>query len=369
MSLIGLIGLMGLMGLMGCSGDNGGEDTPLPVEELVPIALGGTMQDEQTVTRSSSLESTGTTTFTVYGYKNTDIDGNGTYTSYQTVFPGYAVSWQTNTAATTTTNSQDWEYVGLPGHGGQTVKFWDWSATAYRFFGVTGTSGATVTTGTSETTGMAEAYLTFRADASTVATQAATPYYSHLWFSNGNPASYPDRLFGHPVQLEFLKPFCKVRFMFIYEDPTKEDGTTLSAMSFAPTNGRPIARSGELTVTYPLTGTATAIAESCALTGANPGSLTALTQHYYETPADADAEYWYTVLPATGQGTYTLEVEVNGLPQSCVVPADFMEWLPGYSYTYVFKLHVDGGVSIDAVQSAFTSWVEGNEGSHPVYNW
>jgi hypothetical protein len=74
-------------------------------------------------------------------------------------------------------------------------------------------------------------------------------------------------------------------------------------------------------------------------------------------------------LPAPdGQGTLTLTVSVNGDPKTTVVPKEYTKWLPGYEYTYIFKVHVDGGVSIDKVQSAFTDWIE-HVGSHEIYNW
>ena len=366
------IALIGLIALIGCSVDNGGEDTPLPTEQLVPIALGGAMQDEQQVTRSGDgipLKDK-TTTFTVYGFKDTGAE------TYQQVFPGYRVLWTENSVATTSTNSDGWEYVGqqLPGSQEQTVKFWDYGATAYRFMGVTGT-GVTGAYGSGDQAG--SYLLTFNADSDD---EDATPYYSHLWYREISSEDI-----GKAVQLEFLKPFCKVRFMFTFENPADTATTTLTDKSFHPTNGTTIKTEGDITVSYPLTGATT----ETLIVSEDAGGIVGFEQDYYErvtwndevTPTHVVSPYydadhaatalskWYTVLPATGQGTYTLEVGVNGDPKTAVVPAEFMEWLPGYSYTYVFKLHVDGGVSIGAVQSAFTSWVEGNEGSHPVYNW
>ena len=45
-----------------------------------------------------------------------------------------------------------------------------------------------------------------------------------------------------------------------------------------------------------------------------------------------------------------------------------MNWLPGYQYTYIFKVHVDGSVDIDSVQSAFKEWTD-HTADHTVYNW
>jgi hypothetical protein len=261
----------------------------------------------------------------------------------------------------------------------QTIKYWDWSAKAYRFFGVTGrSSGITVDHDDHK------AYeITITADGSTDETIAETPYYSHLWFSTGNTAVYPDKPFGQPVQLEYLKPLSYVRFKFIFENPSDAPVTTLTDKSFRPTDGGIIETTGQITVSYPLTGTA--VKESYTITP-GAGGITEFTQDYYEEGEIAkDGEehvvspYYdalesqlskvYTVLPATNQGTYTLTVSVNGDPKTTVVPAEFMDWKIGYLYTYIFKVHVDYGVSIDVVQSAFTPWPTDFEVDHTVYNW
>ena len=46
----------------------------------------------------------------------------------------------------------------------------------------------------------------------------------------------------------------------------------------------------------------------------------------------------YTVFPAPeGQSDYKMTVSVDGEPKTAIVPAQFMTWLPGYQYTYIFK--------------------------------
>ena len=140
-----------------------------------------------------------------------------------------------------------------------------------------------------------------------------------------------------------------------------------------------VPKNGKVTITYPLTGTG--VKESFHAT-AEAGGISAFTQDYYATVektngtvtspyfnADENATgIVYTVLPAIGQGTYILSLYVGGDPKSTIVPAEFMDWLPGYSYTYIFKVHVDKSVAIDDVQSAFTEW-EYHYADHTVYNW
>lgn len=353
----------------------------------VPIAFTAMQQEEQAVTRAA-LADKGVTAFTVYGFKNMSHDETNGYTDPQLVFPGYTVKWADNTAATSTTNSNGWEYVNQQALGKeeQTIKYWDWAAEAYRFFAVAGATGTNEVKGVYETP---EIYkVTYKADANKV---NDTPYYSHLWFSTGKP-NYPT--FGQPVQLEFIKPLSKVRIIFIFEEydgpaviPASgtsyacATSTELTDISFSPTNGNTIKLKGDVTVRYPLTGAdATETFEATA----EAEGITAFTQDYFEetTKEIESVEYnyypyknagengpkEYTVLPVTGQGTYTLLVNVDGEPKSTIVPAEYMNWKPGYLYTYIFKVHADKGVSISSVQSAFTKW-EIHYANHTIYNW
>ena len=345
-----------------CSKDDSQKqaEEPTPLADK-PIVFSGTMQEETSVTRAN-LE-TFKTLFTVYGYKNTAMDGDS-YTDYQTVFPGYTVNWAENTANTTTTNSYDWEYVGqeLLGQAEQTAKYWDWSAKAYRFFGITKTFDnieGEVADGAFN--------LTFRVDLTSETGTDAVPYYSHLWFSNNNYPTSPQ--YGMPVMLTFLRPICSVRIMFVYEDPSNYDrtNTPLEDINFHRTDGVTIKQKGKVIISYPLTGTEKT--ETCTFDKGASG-ITGFSQESYDDPSTTSVieEYWYTVLPVTDQGTFTLDVTVDGEPKQTIVPAEFMDWKPGNKYTYIFKIHVDGRVSIDAVQAAFTGW-DVTPGNHIIYNW
>jgi len=383
MGLIGLIGLIGLMGLIGCS-----QEAALPDE--VPASAGTAItflanQGEETVTRATPLEQT-TDRFVVWGYKNDSYDDvAASYTSYQSVMPAYSVRWVASTANTTTSNTHDWEYVGLGTD--QTIKYWDWSANAYRFFATTKFNSASVpeTPADYEALGAYGAYktsgddqsfdLTMLADGTTAVRRAATPYYSKLWFSNNSDGD-PDHAYGHTVQMLFMQPFARVRFMFVQSNP--DAVIMLTDKHFSPTDGtKVITTKGIYRVSYPLTGTATQ--ESCSVERfmvtendelvQDPQTyITEMTEEYYETPSDAGARRWYWVLPHSGQGSYTMRVKVNGVEKSTVVPAQYTDWLAGYQYTYIFKITDEGGVEIDMVQSAFTDWSR-LENERTVYNW
>jgi len=385
---MGLISLIGLMGLMGCSG-GGGDDAPglpptpppTPTVTETAISFSGAESLEQAVssggsdgtnraygTDGANRRAAGTplsekaTTFHVWGYKNM-TDG-----STQNVFPGYQVNWSANSAATTTTNSKGWEYVGI---ADQTIKYWDWGAAAYRYFavtgGLTGANGTYGADGTYWTNGAYKAYeFSIAADASNAEAMSATPYFSRLWFSTGNQATYPDKQFGKPVTLEFLKPYARVRFLFKYSTPRQ--GFKLGVPSFKPTDGgKKIARKGTVTVHYPTEGPE--IKEWYTVvpqTGTGSEELEAFTEDF--DPDDDTKNCWYWVLPNNTQDSYTLTVNVNNSDRSVTVPAQYMQWLPGYSYTYIFKVTEEGGVEIGWVEYAVTPWTD-LENDKSVYNW
>ena len=422
MGIMGPMGPMGLMGLImllsGCCShsDDTPEPTPQPspgptVETGTPISFYGQETEAQDVSQGvkgtraetragTPLSEAGVLSFTVWGYKNMTYDsGTGSYDTdpnkMQEVFPGYTVNWQANSAATTTTNTNGWEYI-LLAKPEQTIKYWDWSAKAYRFFAVTGTKwesgdftagqykvNANVFSGPYQITLNADAEPVLDGNghydpAATAAKLNATPYFTRLWFSTGNIGAYPDKQFGLPVQLEFLKPYARVRFIFKYSYP--REGIKLSEKSFKPTTDFDpdvskhvgIARKGTVTVSYPLTGAATSESYTSTKDPSDPSPLSAFTEDY-DLEDDGKVynetdEGWYLVLPTTSQGSYTLSVEVNGIEKTCSVPAEYMRWLPGYSYTYIFKILEEGGVAIELVQAAVTSWTDMNA-DRRVYNW
>ena len=395
MSLTGLISLIGhigqglislmILGLTSCSGssdDDLQESQPETNSDMVAITFNGSGGAETSVTRADGTPlSEKAKTFTVWGYKNMSYTA-GDYGETQTVFPGYEVNWTSNSAGTTTSNSNGWEYVAP----NQTIKFWDWSAKAYRFFAVTGWTGLTppatyeanktYVAGENAVSMLANAVPLLdggRIDLAATKTQMAlAPYFSRLWFSMGDPVAYPDKQFGKLVVLAFLKPHARVRFIFKYVFP--REGIKLEDIQFKPSAvDSKILRKGTVTVSYPIQGTATSETFTTTSSGAAE-QLDYFSEDY--DPEDDTKDYvktdngWYTVLPNNTQGSYTMSVTVNkGVePKTAVVPANYMQWLPGYSYTYIFKITDEGGVEIGWVETAVTPWTE-MEADWTVYNW
>ena len=315
--------------------------------------------------------------FRIYGYKNTGYDTTTGYTDYQNVFlnSGDKVAWVANTAGTTSSNCDDWEYVNVDNNG-QTIKYWDYAATAYRFFGL-----APSTYSAACTTNAKNATLTFAVDATA---SDNTPYFSKLWFSDNTG-------YGNTVRLQFVRPLCKVRFVLIDANTgsiltttTMADDTykytdviAANSISFAPTatdDGKMVTK-GKLKVTYPLTGTETT--ESYVISDdATATTISAMTLPYEETdnlcfaydswdyttsPATLGtphAQNWYTLLPNTSQGTYTFSIILRGLRRTAIVPAEYMQWRANHEYTYYFKVS-DQDVSFNTVLEVYTKWQTG----------
>ncbi len=355
--IAGLVFSLGL--LTACSG--GSATTDPDVEPVVPntqksISFSGAVDNSKTQTTGTRATylSDYVKTFRVYGYKNTAYDsGTGSYSGLQTVFGGYLVNFNSATAGTTLSNQYGWEYVNGTN---QTIHYWDYSATAYRFAAYAPAAGVMVTHPDADHLRFA-----FQVDG----TSNDLIYYSQLWFSDNSP-SYT--AYGQPVTLTFVPPLCKVRICFVNDEGDAVTTTDLvylqtdrTAIQFMPTDGTAIAQKGAFAVTYPLTGTVTT--ETVDVTpGTDTGdALAALTEPYEEADKLAfatNAQRWYKLLPIATQGTYTLSLTYNGSLRSAVVPAEFMSWKPGYEYTYVFKL-TDTGVVFDPDLFVYTKWQVG----------
>lgn len=373
-----LLSALTVLAVVSCSG--GGDDDvtpgPKPVDPdpEVAILFSASEQAESDVTRAATPLEEKVQKFTVYGYKNKTSETNP-----QLVFPGYIVKWIEKSANSTSSNTNDWEYVNQQPIGAseqQTIKYWDWESSAYRFFGhtaensvesagesqdATNIKSGKVVVGNETAEGIAYRTFSFKADGSD---PDAAPYFSSLWSSTGVLPEYTGREYGKPVQLTFMKPFVRVRVMI---KKSKEDAALLlEEMSFKPyepSEGEAmIITAGTFKVSYPVSGPVTkdVTKESCSISNAT--GIDAFTEEYTD-----NNPRWYTVI-ARSQGPYALYIKVNGEPRNVVLSAEYMNWQPGYEYTYVFKITEEGGVEIGTVQTAYTDWKK-VEKEHEVHNW
>lgn len=360
---------------MSCSSEHDKPETPEP-KPNVGIAFGGangTWQDAPTTRATNTGLETLFSSFRVWGYKTTsDVTS---LSSSQLVMDGYKVVFTQGSAGNTASNTADWEYVGIENPTlptPQTIKYWDHSATSYRFFGYS--PFRTDVTVTTPSTAEPNVSLSFPFDYSDVATATSTPYTSRLWLaapsSDATSAAY-----GSCVKLTFAPIIAKVRFRFTYPNGTKSvtmrniqfgDSRFLDDASKADTPLR-----GIITATYPLTGIPSSQLPVITMkpTAADATGNIILTIPYEEA---ADAVHilkdptlyqkWYYVPPLANipyeQGAYTITANISGKKVSATVPAQYMQWKAGCQYTYIFKLS-DVGDNITFADLQVEQWLPG----------
>ena len=141
--------------MVGCTNDNVVSDVNVPKTngESGAIAFSSTFKG---TTRADYVGADAADKlnkhFTVAGFKGAG-DVTATVVETGTVFDNYVVNWAQNTAATTASNSSDWEYVGITAvapstlaGNTQSIKYWDYSAAQYDFIAYsTGTATAVTT--------------------------------------------------------------------------------------------------------------------------------------------------------------------------------------------------------------------------------
>lgn len=288
--------------------------------------------------------------FTVWGYKT--MPGP----EVQQVFNGYAVEYHQNTAHTTDSNTHDYEYVG----GGQTIKYWDYGASEYHFWGATG--GSFNTDGTT---------LTLTGLALTTTEPKTSALYSQL--NQRSPVS------SDVVQLQFKRPYAKVRVMFYTsEPPSGGDEIQLTGITFGGGAGS-IASTGSMTISYPTSGTASEtynVAPSSTQASLTFEDITLNTNTHKASNVAAlavptDGTEWYYTLPvpdASPAGVFTLSLTIDGDSKTAVVPAAYMQWQPNTCYTYIFKI-TEAGKKIEIYDVLIEPWKYGGSQEETWTNW
>ena len=357
--------------LFSCAGSGQEEpDVPTQPEEPkgVSISFGGnsgTWQDAPTTraNKETGLE-TIAKTFKVWGYKTTGGNNTGGFTDSQNVMDGYTVNWTQQTANTTSSNTADWEYVGI---ANQTIKYWDYSATSYRFFAYSiptaaGNSTAPYFSGPLTTEGSTNLHASFSIpfNYDKDATNVSTPYISDLWLSDNQ--NFGNRKYGECVKLTFAPIITKVRFKFNYQ---AESQVSITNISFRNVNDAPSPTSGNIIITYPITGMDTQASYIWETTGTETEPINFTIT--YEEEGDLNHQTttrkkWYFVPPlgdskTTQQSAYIITADINGKKATATVPAEFMQSKAGYQDTYSFKI-TEPGTTIAFTNMQVEKWVE-----------
>lgn len=362
--------------LFSCAGSGQEEpDVPTQPEEPkgVSISFGGnsgTWQDAPTTraNKETGLE-TIATSFRVWGYKNTGGNKTSGFTDPQNVMNGYIVNW------TQTEGTGSWEYTGIENEElktTQTIKFWDYSATCYRYFAFSPANAKVTTTLLSEDGSTANNLNTATQTSFSIpfeykedATSSTTPYISDLWLSDNQ--NFENRKYGECVKLTFAPIIAKVRFKFNYLKDTK---ISITDIVFKNINDEHSPIKGNIIVSYPITGTGTKASYKWKTTelGTEPIKFTIP----YEEDTDlnhqaTERKKWYFVPPLgdsnTPQGAYIITATIDGKKSTATIPAEYMQWKAGYQYTYIFKI-TEAGTVISFSNLQVEKWTE----STPIQN-
>lgn len=411
-----------ILTLAGCTSEDfvGDEELHRQNENGMPISLN--------LVAAPQTRSVGGETAADYLNKNFVIYGKKTFSGEtppapQVVFNNYQANYGTNSAGTTTSNASGWEYVGytnvpngvttddgvivfseLTGTDEanedgveQTIKYWDYSAEKYEFFGYS-LGGNSSTTSWATSTAMTP--YTFELSGNQA--QLSACYISDLLTKVGMNAT------NTSVQLQFRKMSSNVRIALyetipgysvtdvkFYPSESGTSGTTAylydkSALTGSSSSAS-IPSSGKYTVTYtPLSSTpgtsqqtpasitwtpaTTAGSTSNVSFGvANPrestdewddwqdeeklekvdvsGTLTSLGEKYLgRTSSECTKSPEVSVLPNPNGSDLYLKVDytlvaLDGYGETikvtgatATVPAAYAKWQPNCSYTYIFKI-------------------------------
>ena len=359
------------------------DDLLIPEPQQGSISFGGnsgSWQDAPTSRAGETGLETIEKSFRVWGYKNTGGNHTDGFTKPQKVMDGYIVNW--NQPATGGTGS--WDYTGIRNEElqtTQTVKYWDYSATCYRYFAFSPEDAKVTTTilqeggnSTSQAGTTSEEGSTNQTDkASKVsfqipfeykedATSSSTPYISDLWLSD-NQNFGDDKKYGACVKLTFAPIVTKVRIIFKY--PENITNISIKDISFKKTDGE-VPTAGNIRITYPITGTETQHVYSWEPEPTQTGIITLSVPYEEETDKihqTTERGKWYFVPPIEEQGTYTMTATIDGKTSTAIIPAEYMQWKAGYQYTYIFKI-TEAGTVISFTNLLVEKWKE----SAPIQN-
>lgn len=358
--------------LLSCS--HSGQDDPfIPGSSESGIAFGGNSGNWQEAGSRAGEGETGLETlfssFRVWGYKtktDTRQDGGNGTADIQKVMEGYLVDWNATDKA--------WEYIGK--HNAtlnltQTIKYWDYSASSYRFMAYAYNDKTTKVTASTDAN-LSKTTFSIPYVFSNDATSTTTPYISELWVSNNQ--STGQNKYGDQVKLTFAPLIAKVRFKFKYAEGQKPEITDISfkdsrwqkdangnwQWTAANETKTPIA--GTIVISYPLSETNTTVSKTWENPNVGPLELTIP----YEEENDAihqtsTYQKWYYMPPMDianyTQGSYTITANVNGNPVSATVNSEYTQWKAGCQYTYTFKIS-ETNTSISFAEVQVEQWVE-----------
>lgn len=392
------------LALAGCSSDDFLGDGSGNGQNSAAIQFGGgtTKTHRATSTATYDLAKLQGNGFWVYGTKHSAAEDN-TATNDQAVYTNYYLNYKDGTANNTQSNTAGWEYVGVDNSNyrdnvtpnvtqAQTIKYWDYSATAYTFYAATANPAdvqegkVTINKITEDAAGSVytKGYeVTLKDGAS----------WDELYFadrkviSKSTDAEHGKHdVYGGEVNFTFRNALTKVRVAmyetipgysvtidkFYYTKDGKAAQTTEATDSFkADASNTPLETSKE-GVTYkvvyynkteasgqlenqpkmlPNAAGETGATKTVLALGNNLKQGTILSEIITTPTYDTDGGKYTLFMPQADNDKtlslkvdYTLtsldgsgeKIQVKGA--TAVIPAKYLCWRPNYAYTYLFKI-------------------------------
>lgn len=340
-------------------GDNGTPDA-LQNAKMIAFSAGSNATTRADKTGADAATALGNK-FLTYGVKTVG-------STESVVFPTYTVAYNGNpgagAAGSTNSNTKGWEYVGLTGLTGQTVRYWDYDASNYKFqaWSIKG-GAATVTPAKSSS-------LTITGTAADL----AQVYIADLVSIDKSTTTSGVNTYGGIVTFTFRNGASKVRFG-MYESiagyklsdvtfRSAADGTTGKGNNFdnSTTNARldgsftgQDTTSGTYTVTYDTNNKATMTntATGPAAKYIDFGTFDTTSKPISESALSPTYSDYLTVLPnenLTGDMKLYIDFKLTSddgqdvitvTGAAVTVPASSMKWSPNSAYTYLFNVTKD----------------------------
>ena len=304
-------------------------------------------QEEEAVTRATTPLNDD---FTVWGYKTMSVD------MVQKVFQGYKVKYVAGSGGSTADNTDNYSYVNGTD---QDIKYWDFAASGYNFWGYTGgnydESSNTLTI-------------------SELSQSVTEPDVKDKMFSSIYHRSPVSK---DVVQLQFKRPYAKVRMMFYCSDAIDDgDKVEIGASTFVPESPNQLITRGVLEVTYSQSGNASETYKTTSTTTADhlsfdPVNLTnesgtASNNAALAKPSDG-TDYYY-VIPYDYNQAFTLSTTIDGDVKTATLPKEFMNWKPNFVYTYLFKI-TEASKKIEFYEVKIDPWKYGGSQNEEWKNW
>lgn len=305
--------------------------------------------------------------FRVWGFKTkteTHQDGGNGTAVIQKVMDGYLVDWDLKNG---------WEYIGKQNtflNTTQTIKYWDYSASSYRFMAYAYNDKTTEVTASTDAN-LSKTTFSIPYAFSNDATSTTTPYISELWVSNNQ--STGQNKYGDQVKLTFAPLIAKVRFKFKYADGQEPQITEISFKDSRwqkdatgnwqwTANEAKTPIEGTIVISYPLSETKTQVSKDWENTQVGPLELTIPYEEKADPIHQTDTyQKWYYMPPMDiakyTQGTYIITANVNGNPVSATVDSEYTQWKAGCQYTYTFKIS-ETNTSISFAEVQVEQWRE-----------